>query len=166
MDYEGKAWAKVSQWASGCAQSKFSAWVQRKANALWKRDKKKLIAQECAVPETTDNEKRAEYRQAIYKAIVEMKENKCPYTGEVLCWNLIGEWENDTAAREGKEYKKKFALLPTVDHRNAKPEPDFVICSWVANDAKNDLSYDDFVKLCRAVVACADKQSRSSPSGL
>ena len=162
MNYEGEAWAKVSQWAPGCAQSKFSVWVQRKAAALWERDKKKLVARGTLIPETNDNEKRANYRQAIYKAIVDMKENKCPYTGKVLRWNLIGEWKNDNAKKEGKTYKKKFENLPTVDHKNAEPVPDFVICSWVANDAKNDLPYDEFVDLCRVVVTFADKKSPST----
>ena len=66
----------------------------------------------------------------------------------------------------GKDYKKDFAFLPTVDHKNAEPKPKFVICSWVANDAKNDLLYDEFVALCQAVVDFDKKKSLSSPSVL
>ena len=162
MNYEGDAWAKVSQWAPGCAQSKFSVWVQRKAATLWERDKKKLVARGTLIPETNDNEKRANYRQAIYKAIVDMMENVCPYTGYPLQWDKIGTWDNEEAKKRGKDYKKDFAFLPTVDHKNAEPESDFVICSWVANDAKNDLPYDEFVDLCRVVVTFADRKSPST----
>ena len=86
-----------------------------------------------------------------------MKENVCPYTGYILQWEKIGTWKNDEAKSKGKKYKKDFAYLPTVDHINADPKPDFIICSWVANDAKNDLTKEAFVKLCRDVVAFADK---------
>ncbi len=166
MDNEKKAWKKVSQWSPECDQSKFIVWVQRKAAALWERDKNKLIARGCLSPETNDNEKRAQYRQAIYKAIAEMEENVCPYTGYLLKWDKIGKWDNEEAKRKGKVYKRDFALLPTVDHKNADSQPDFIICSWEANDAKNDLPYDKFVELCRAVVALADKKAQSGPSGL
>ena len=157
MNYEGEAWQKVSQWSPKCDQSKFIVWVQRKAAALWERDKKKLIARESLSFETNDNEKRAQYRQAIYKAIADIEENVCPYTGYPLKWDKIGTWDNEEAKKKGKVYKRDFALLPTVDHKNAEPESDFVICSWVANDAKNDLTEDEFVKLCQAVVDYAKK---------
>ena len=163
MGDEGNAWKKVSGWAgSSIGESDFHTWVQRKARALWKRDKRKRLRQ--CIKEGNNKAMRETYCQAIYKAIAEMEENKCPYTGEALRWDLIGQWNNADAEKGGKTYKKKFENLPTVDHKNAEPVPDFVICSWVANDAKNDLSYDDFVNLCEAV--CNYKKTKSGPSGL
>ena len=38
--------------------------------------------------------------------------------------------------------------MPTVDHINAEAKPEFVICSWRMNDAKNDLSECGFMKIC------------------
>ena len=164
MKIEEKAWAKVSQWVKQNQENKltetsFREFIRKKAAALWKRDKKKLIAQSSkeSSEKYDDSRKRAEYRNAIYKAIVAMKENVCPYTGYILQWEKIGTWKNDEAKSKGKKYKKDFAYLPTVDHINADPKPDFIICSWVANDAKNDLTKEAFVKLCRDVVAFADK---------
>jgi len=37
-----------------------------------------------------------------------------PYNGEKLQWELIGTWDSTHKQPDG--YKKKFALLPTVDH--------------------------------------------------
>jgi hypothetical protein len=44
--------------------------------------------------------------------------------------------------------------LPTVDHEDdGLGEPQFRICGWAVNDAKNDLSLEDFVQLCKKVLA-------------
>ena len=151
-DYAEKAWEKISKWAAGITEEKFRKWVSRKAQNLWKRDKKKLQSKERLEKQVDDNEKRAEYRTAIYKAIADMSENKCPYCGKPLRWDLIGTWDNDDAQEKGKEYKKGFAYLPTVDHKDAEPQADFVICSWIANDAKNDLPIGKFIDLCKNIL--------------
>ena len=163
-DAEKQAWLKVSQWAPEIEQKKFNAWVVKKAASLWKRDKSKLSKID-DTKKINDGEKRAEYRDAIYKAIAAMEVNKCPYTGDKLEWEKIGTWKNDDAKAEGKDFKKKFALMPTIDHKNAEPKPDFVICSWIANDAKNDLTQEDFIKLCKSVLI-HHGYTVSAPSGV
>ena len=161
---EKKAWQKVSEWAPKIKPKKFNAWVVKKAASLWKRDKSKLSKID-DTKKFNDGEKRVEYRDAIYEAIAAMKVNKCPYTGDELEWDKIGTWKNDDAKAEGKDYKKKFALMPTIDHKNAEPKPDFVICSWIANDTKNDLTQEDFIKLCKSVLI-HHGYTVSAPSGM
>ena len=53
----------------------------------------------------------------------------------------------------GRSYKKGLAALPTVDHiGDGIGEPNFVISSWRTNDAKHDLSLEEFLSLCTAVL--------------
>jgi hypothetical protein len=66
---------------------------------------------------------------------------------------LVSTYSNAESKAGRTAYKSQFALLPTVDHvPGADGEYDFVICAWRTNDAKNDLSHDEFVALCRRVV--------------
>jgi hypothetical protein len=73
-----------------------------------------------------------------------------PYTGETLTWELIGVW--DTSHDQPDGYKRKFALLPTVDHITPD-ELEFEICSWEINDSKADLLPEEFINQCGKVVA-------------
>lgn len=82
---------------------------------------------------------------------------KDSYTGEELEWSKISTYDNRRARSGGREYKAQFAMMPTVDHyKDRSGELNFRICAWRTNDAKSDLSYDDFVDLCRLVLAWYD----------
>jgi hypothetical protein len=72
------------------------------------------------------------------------------YTGDLLAWELIGTWDTSTDYHD-EEYKRTFALMPTVDHTN----PDvleFEICLWLANECKSHLRPDEFIQFCQKVV--------------
>jgi hypothetical protein len=48
------------------------------------------------------------------------------------------------------DYKKQYALLPTVDHLDdGLGEPKFAICGWRTNDCKNDLTIEELAEFCR-----------------
>lgn len=127
-------------------QAQYTRWLGRKAAALLKRDKRRARNKSTV----------ADYKAAIHKAVL-ASEGKDAYTGEPLKWRLVSKYNNEKSRAAGRKYKSKFALLPTVDHvGDGKGRPQFRICSWRVNDAKNDLSYGKFVKVCRAVVAHAD----------
>ena len=121
----------------------FYDWVMKKGYSLYQRDLNRTKGKSKFTYTYTD------YRKEICKAIQDAP-NACEdyYTGEKLNWNLIGQYNNSEAKQGGKTYKRKFALMPTVDHINAEAKPEFVICSWRMNDAKNDLSECGFMKLC------------------
>jgi len=88
------------------------------------------------------------YKGKIHAAITAAGERD-PYTGEPLAWELISKWDSSHEQPDG--YKRKFALLPTVDH--ITPDVlEFGICSWEINDAKCDLAPAEFVELCKKVV--------------
>lgn len=67
----------------------------------------------------------------------------------MLDWTLLSKWNNQTAQKFKRIYKKKFTLLPTTDHVDELGVAKFKICAWQTNDAKNDLSLDGFVKLSK-----------------
>ena len=113
-------------------------WLDRKSAAHVKRDKARG--------------KKAAYKEAIHKAVWKSG-GRDVYTGEELAWDLISKYNNDASEKDGRRYKAGFALLPTVDHvhRGIEP-PEFEICAWRTNDAKNDLPFEEFVSLCRRVI--------------
>ena len=83
------------------------------------------------------------------------------YTGEMLNWKLISQYRNDASKNGKRQYKKGFALLPTVDHVGDGMGPaNFVICSWRTNDAKSDLTCAEFEELCRKVLAMAERRKQ------
>ena len=118
-------------------------WLRRKAAAHLKRDRKRF-------PHLTLTGE--SYRQQIHAAVCDHGTHDF-YTGEKLDWSLVSTYDNAASKKGGSAYKSGFALLPTVDHVF---EPDgtwrFVICAWRTNDAKNDMSHDDFLALCQRAV--------------
>jgi hypothetical protein len=129
-------------------QPQYEQWLHRKALAHVKRDRKRGN-------KTATNE---EYKTAIHQA-VNRSGGLDSYTAEQLDWSLIGQYKNAESGKGRRQYKQKFALLPTVDHVGDGLGPaDFVICAWRTNDAKNDLPLKDFVDLCRRVVAANPSQ--------
>jgi hypothetical protein len=68
------------------------------------------------------------------------------------------KYSNEESQTGGRHYKAMLALLPTVDHvGDGLAEADFEIRAWRTNDAKNDLSHQEFAALCRRMVAHFDQ---------
>jgi hypothetical protein len=123
-------------------QEKYERWVHRKAIALVRRDRRRGNL-------SATNE---EYKVEIHRAVSESG-GRDFYTGEELDWSLISTYENARSKSEGRSYKARFALLPTVDHVNDGLGPaDFKICSWRTNDSKSDLTLAEFHELCAKVI--------------
>jgi hypothetical protein len=123
------------------SQEKYEHWLTQKARAHVQRDQKKI-----------QNISTMLYKELIHKAVQKSK-GRDAYTGEDLDWSLLSKWRNDEAKRLGSSYKKKFALLPSVDHAFGRDGlPVFEICSWRMNDAKNDLSIEEFIDLSKKVL--------------
>jgi hypothetical protein len=128
------------------SQEAYVRWLGRKATAHIRRDKKR--GNTTAVNEA--------YKVAIHRAVVE-SDGRDAYTGEELDWTLISRYDNAESKEKRRYYKASFALLPTVDHvGDGLGAADFRICGWRTNDAKGDLTHDEFVALCRRVVAHFD----------
>jgi hypothetical protein len=123
-------------------QHAYSRWLARKSMAHVRRDKKR--GNTAAINET--------YKRAIHNAVV-VSCGLDEYTGEELHWNLISKYNNEDSKANRRKYKALFGLLPTVDHiGDGLGQPNFKICGWRTNDAKGDLSHDEFLQLCRRVV--------------
>ncbi len=123
-------------------QSTYERWLQRKAAAHIRRDRRR--------GNTTATQ--AEYKEAIHGAICE-SEGVDAYTGENLDWSLISKYNNEASKAHRREYKKKFGMLPSVDHVGDGTGPaDFRICGWRTNDCKNDLNLDELLAFCQLII--------------
>jgi hypothetical protein len=129
--------------SSRVTQESYERWLRGRAAAHVKRDRGRGNT-------TATNEA---YKIAIHRA-VSHSGGQDHYTGEELDWSLLGRYSNEESKANGRRYKATLALLPSVDHvGDGLGEADFKVCAWRTNDAKNDLSHDEFVALCRRVVA-------------
>lgn len=136
------------------AQTAYDQWLQRKAAAHVRRDRKR--GNQTAMIEA--------YKIAIHRAVLESN-GRDYYTGEELNWTLISTYKNDESKAGRRVYKSSFALLPTVDHvGDGLGAADFKICAWRTNDAKNDLAASDFIELCRRVVNYHAKADEPCPA--
>lgn len=128
-----------------CTPAKYRAWIDKKAEDLFCRDKR--LKRACAL-----NSSKALYKYAIHQAVL-TNGLLDPYTGQTLAWRLISTWDDSKVKNDYRGFKKKCGLLPTVDH----VDPDtsdlrFEICSWLVNDCKSCLNSTDFLDLCGRVV--------------
>jgi hypothetical protein len=127
----------------------YERWLGRKASAHVKRDKAR----------GNESANGASYKAAIHKAVLD-SEGKDFYTGEALDWSLLSKYDNIESKLHGRAYKKKFALLPSVDHvGDGRGAANFKICAWRTNDCKNDLSHDELIQFCRKVLKHANENA-------
>ena len=123
-------------------------WLHRKAQAHARRDRRRWSR---AI-------RVSDYKQAIHHTVARSR-GRDFYTDEPLDWSLLSEWDNREAERQGGKYKRRFALLPTVDHVDPESrEADFRICSWRTNDCKNDLTIAELRAFCETFL-CAQTSS-------
>lgn len=124
-------------------------WLHRKAQAHARRDRKRWN-----LPIRVSR-----YKQAIHRAVLDSG-GRDFYTHEPLDWSLLSEWDNREAQRGGGSYKRRFALLPTVDHWDPESrEANFRICGWRTNDCKNDLTVAELRTFCETLL-----RAQASPS--
>ena len=144
MTAVGVSWSAPA-WV-GLSDEDYSDLIRKKAVAVTRRDK------------------RRDGKYTVKQAIEAINQafHRCngfdPYDGSKLNPKLLGEYKNEDAKAEGAAHKRRFAMLPTVDHVKAEPEPDFEIVSWQTNDAKGDMPPEEFIAYCRRVVQVADQQ--------
>lgn len=134
---------QLPDFLQGCITAEtYERWLRRKAAAHVKRDRARVRSGVTG----------ESYRVAIHKAVLQSG-GRDAYTGEELDWHLVSQYDNEESKKGRHHYKAKFALLPTVDHiETSSDEATFHICAWRTNDAKNDLSIEEFLKLCERVL--------------
>jgi hypothetical protein len=129
---------------SGLTAEQYRRWLSRKAATHCKRDRRRSNDTTITI---------SHYKQLIHSAVCDSGGYDW-YTGENLRWDLLSQFDNDSAKAGRTEYKSRFSMLPTIDHIPGRESAyDFVICAWRTNDAKSDLRFDEFVDLCRKVLA-------------
>lgn len=129
--------------------NEYFRWLKRKASSHIARDRKRYLPDKYTV---------CCYRRRIHDAVLRSN-GKDEYTGIDLDWSLINQYNNASSSEKKATYRKKFYNLPTLDHTYNKNDPtDFRICSWKVNDAKNDLTLDEFIKLCETILKFNSKK--------
>jgi hypothetical protein len=127
-------------------ESLYDSWLNERANTLRQRDLKRKKSYALV---TT----KGMYKEKIHAAVLDAGKYD-PFTGDLLEWELISSWDSNKAKAGRDEYKNKFLLMPTVDHRDPKADTlEFEIVSWLVNDCKSGLDPDQFVDLCGRIVA-------------
>ena len=121
---------------------RYADWLSRKVRPHVKRDR--LRGNVTATREG--------YMMALHVAVVRSN-GYDEYTGELLRWDLLRSYDNAKSKDGRRTYKAGFELLPTVDHvGDGTGSVEFNICAWRTNQAKADLTRDEFVELCQRVL--------------
>ena len=139
----GVSWSAPA-WV-GLSDEDYSDLIRKKAVAVTRRDKR--LGGKYTVKQAIEAINQAFHRCNGFD----------PYDGSKLDPKLLGTYNNEEAKAQGADYKKRFAMLPTVDHVKAEPVPDFEIVSWQTNDAKGDMPPKEFIAYCRRVVQIAEQ---------
>jgi hypothetical protein len=128
-------------------QEKYERWLQGRSIAHVRRDKRR----------GNRRAKNVEYKTAIHDAVTNSG-GLDAYTKETLKWSLLGKWNNQKATTGGRRYKRKFYLLPSVDHiGDGRGKPKFRICAMLTNDVKSDLSHEELLKFCEKLLRAAGR---------
>ena len=137
-----------------CTPGEYRRWLSRAASRHVRRDRKR--GNTCATRES--------YERAIHEAALRKGQTDA-HTGERLDRTLISTYDNKKAKERGRDYKKSFGDMPTVDHVSDGLGPaDFCICSWRTNDCKSDLGLEEFIALCKKVVTYSGRVKRRGTS--
>lgn len=134
--------------------ARYRKWLSRKAQAHHRRDRGR----------GNQSVSLTNYKRAIHAAVLSSN-GLDAYTGDILDWSLIGTYDNARSKETGRIGKAKLALLPTIDHiGDGLGNPDFRVCGWALNDAKNDLSFELFLELCRQVLEHNKRGTPANPA--
>jgi len=141
---------RLAPWveAAGITRTVYKRWLNKKANAHRKRDKRR-----CARRGRRFEYTAVDYRRAVHRAVW-MSLGFDAYTGEYVHWNLLkDDLAKDGGGKAGVEERRRTALRPSIDHPNpTSASPRFVICSARTNDCKSDLTVDELKKFARLIL--------------
>ena len=126
-------------------QCVYRKWLIEHGSQLFIRDRR--LKRPCAAG---GNE--TVYTELIHAA-VQSNGKSDPFTGQELAWEIINTWDTKAPWAHDPELMKRFALLPSVDHKYPSAVSlDFEICSLIINESKSSLTPEEFVAQCRRIV--------------
>jgi hypothetical protein len=122
----------------------YSRWVCKKAHTV--RDGDCELKRPFAATLSTED-----YGSVINEAVIAGR-GIDPFTGDTIRFDLLGAYD-PVKAHGNRDYIKKFALLPTVDHVDPAADIlEFEMCSWKINMCKGNLNPREFVGICEKVI--------------
>jgi len=129
-----------------CTEDQFRKWLFKRAYELHLRDLRQ------GRPYAVRGD-RVPYTKGIYTAALNAGLLD-PYTGERMTWEKIKTWNSTKGKDWPDDLIKSFYLMPTVDHVDPSASVlKFQICSWRINECKSGLTPQEFIELCKKVIA-------------
>lgn len=131
----------------GVSQDQYGRWLDKVANAVVRRDRKRL----------SDRIDKNVFREAIHLA-VENGGDTDFYTGEFLNWKLLQHF-NGSPVPARKQHE-----VPTVDHEVVSAtSPAFRICSLRTNKCKSDFSVTELKDFCQKFLKFQSSKAKEEP---
>ena len=132
-----------------CDRSVYVRWLQRKAVAHVRRDRKRFGVDSCSI---------ASYKTMIHEAVL-AGGGRDYYTGLPLDWTLISRFDNEDAKAGRSEYLRSFGNLPTVDHaKDGEGKLQFVICSLARQRCEEPFVRRRVLRIVRAALSVPQRQ--------
>ena len=126
--------------------------VYHRASAMQERDRHRKIAIAFTVHVRA-------YSDSMNSAVFRSGQTD-PYTGDMLDWGLVRQWNDNDEKNQGVDFMKKFALMPTFSHVDLYGgSVGFEVCSWRITTCKSSLTGPQFVDLCKRVVSFRDSHA-------
>lgn len=127
------------------SQKDYDEWLDEKTGELIELDKKRKRPYD--VPGANHV-----YKEKIHNGVLANGLTD-PFTGEAYRWDLTHKWKT-TKGTGHSNIEREFFLLPTVDHIDPySDELNLEICSWIANTCKSDQTPEEFITMCRDIIA-------------
>ncbi len=125
-----------------CSEEVYWRWLGRESSRFLKNDLQYRIK----------TISRLEYKDAIHNAVLKYKDVDA-YTGQILNWKLLGKFDSKMAREHGLSYKTLYSDIPTASLlKGGAGHTKIVICAWVVEECKGDLSFKEFSQICVAVT--------------
>ena len=131
--------------------------VYHRASAMQERDRHRKIAIAFTVHVRA-------YSDSMNSAVFRSGQTD-PYTGDMLDWGLVRQWNDNDEKNQGVDFMKKFALMPTFSHVDLYHSVGFEVCSWRITTCKSSLTGQQFVDLCKRVVSFRDSIVAAAAAG-
>ena len=131
-NYEPPIWVKSES-------INYKRWLNKMANRVVKHKRK--YGESFNVKEAMD---------AIHQAM-QLSDGIDPYDGTIMKSELIDTFMMKGCTLDANS-KKEFFRMPTIKYQSIEQTFDFEIMSMQSNEAKGEMSHEEYLNHCRAVV--------------
>ncbi|QEY31093.1 hypothetical protein EVJ50_01310 [Synechococcus sp. RSCCF101] len=125
-------------WLTDVDHTTYGWWVKVQARRLQTRQRRQLKDRSMGLTPLP------QWREAIQEAVIRSG-GVDHWTGEALRWDLLQHYDGRQASRSGREYRRRFALMPVLDQQQGALGPALVVCSLRSHGIRGDLTRDEWM---------------------